>query len=104
MYGGISACAWRGWCLLGWLHMCIPAIALALASAWWGMFGPGTPGLGIPFLEVVTCSALAAINVLTDQQPDWPRIHRAIGLTSLLLAAASSAFILMAASRRRADW
>jgi hypothetical protein len=45
--------------------------------------------------------AVAELNVLTDQQADWPRIHRAVGLVSLLLTAASVTFVLMAASRYR---
>jgi hypothetical protein len=45
--------------------------------------------------------AVGELNVLTDQQADWPRIHRAVGLVSLLLIAASFTFVLMAASRYR---
>jgi hypothetical protein len=45
--------------------------------------------------------AVSELSVLTDQQADWPRIHRAVGLVSLLLIAASFTFVLMAASRYR---
>ncbi len=45
--------------------------------------------------------AVVELNVLTDQQADWPRIHRAVALVSLLLIAASVTFTLMAASRYR---
>lgn len=45
--------------------------------------------------------AVVELNVLTDQQADWPRIHRAVGLVSLLLTAAGFTFVLMAASRYR---
>jgi hypothetical protein len=45
--------------------------------------------------------AAGELNVLTDQQADWPRIHRAVGLASVLLTAASFTFLLMAVSRYR---
>jgi hypothetical protein len=41
------------------------------------------------------------LNVLTDQQADWPRTHRAIAIVTLLLIAASITFVLMAVSRYR---
>jgi hypothetical protein len=43
----------------------------------------------------------AELNVLTDQQADWPRSHRAVGLVTLLLMAISFTFVLMAVSRYR---
>jgi len=45
--------------------------------------------------------AAGELNILTDEQADWPRINRAIGLVSLLLIAASLTLGLMAASRYR---
>jgi hypothetical protein len=43
--------------------------------------------------------AAEELNVLTDQQADWSRIHRAVGLATLLLSAASVTLILTTVSR-----
>jgi uncharacterized membrane protein len=122
--------------LLTWLHLCIPTTGVG--SALWSLFGRGTPGLGLAFLQVVGWSVVVAaalagltvylgrtstpkryvfswrvsvgmllffgaleLNVLTDQQADWPRTHRAIAIVTLLLIAASITFVLMAVSRYR---
>jgi hypothetical protein len=39
--------------------MCIPAVMFG--SAWWSLFGSGTPGLDLAFVEVVGWSMLAAL-------------------------------------------
>jgi hypothetical protein len=41
------------------------------------------------------------LNILTDQQADWPRIHRVVALATLLLGGAGVTFGLLAVSRRR---
>lgn len=45
--------------------------------------------------------AVTELNVLTDQNADWHRIHRTVGLVSLLLIAASFTCLLTAVSRYR---
>jgi hypothetical protein len=78
------------------------AVASTKAQHWRASRHGGGPTFSwCMFAGMVCLMAVVLLNLLTDQQPYWPHIHRVIGLISLPLALAGAGFCLAAARRAR---